>query len=107
MSSGQLALVLLAGLGAAALAIAGFALLRPNGRVPRNVVLVLIDTLRADHLGAYGYARPTSPFLDELAAKGLLLAVRALFESHGTSPAADFTLDEDAERALRALGYID
>lgn len=35
-----------------------------------SFVLVVIDTLRADHLGAYGYARPTSPFMDELAATG-------------------------------------
>ena len=28
-----------------------------------NVVVVLVDTLRADHLGAYGYERPTSPQL--------------------------------------------
>ena len=34
------------------------------------VVLVSIDTLRADHLSAYGYERKTSPFIDELAAKG-------------------------------------
>ena len=38
----------------------------------RNVVLLSIDTLRADHLEAYGYARPTSPFLAELAARGTL-----------------------------------
>jgi arylsulfatase A-like enzyme len=36
-----------------------------------NVVLVVIDTLRADHLGAYGYDRPTSPELDRLAASGV------------------------------------
>jgi len=35
-------------------------------------VLILIDTLRADHLGAYGYSRPTSPFLDALASRGIL-----------------------------------
>jgi glucan phosphoethanolaminetransferase (alkaline phosphatase superfamily) len=34
-----------------------------------NVILVVIDTLRADHLGVYGYSRPTSPRLDGLAAK--------------------------------------
>lgn len=34
-------------------------------------MLVLVDTLRADHLGAYGYRRPTSPHLDALAARGL------------------------------------
>jgi len=39
----------------------------------RNIVLIVVDTLRADHLGCYGYKRPTSPFLDELAAKSLVL----------------------------------
>ena len=34
----------------------------------RNVVVVLIDTLRADHLGSYGYQRATSPHMDALAA---------------------------------------
>src|SRR5262249_22486589 len=35
-----------------------------------NILLVTIDTLRADHLGAYGYRRPTSPTLDDLARRG-------------------------------------
>lgn len=38
-----------------------------------NVLIVLIDTLRPDHLGCYGYARATSPRLDALAADGVLL----------------------------------
>jgi hypothetical protein len=33
----------------------------------RTVLLFVVDALRADHLGCYGYARPTSPFLDTLA----------------------------------------
>lgn len=37
-----------------------------------NLVLVTVDTLRADHLGLAGYARPTSPFLDRLAAGGVV-----------------------------------
>ncbi|MSR47358.1 MAG: hypothetical protein EXS13_09885 [Planctomycetes bacterium] len=37
-----------------------------------NVLLVTIDTLRADHLGCYGYSRATSPRIDALAAKGTL-----------------------------------
>jgi arylsulfatase A-like enzyme len=37
-----------------------------------SVLLVTIDTLRPDHLGAYGYARPTSPHIDALAATGTL-----------------------------------
>ena len=35
-----------------------------------NVLFVSIDTLRADHLSCYGYDRPTSPEIDELAADG-------------------------------------
>ena len=35
-----------------------------------NVLLITIDTLRADHLGAYGYRRPTSPRMDALARRG-------------------------------------
>ena len=40
--------------------------------VPRdaNILLVTIDTTRADHLGAYGYKRPTSPNLDTVARDG-------------------------------------
>jgi arylsulfatase A-like enzyme len=43
---------------------------RPSGRP--NLLLVTVDTLRADHLHAYGYPRQTSPNLDRLAARGLL-----------------------------------
>src|SRR5690242_898253 len=32
-----------------------------------SVVLISLDTLRADHLGCYGHARPTSPNLDRFA----------------------------------------
>ena len=35
-----------------------------------NVVFITIDTLRADHLGCYGYDRDTSPFIDSLAREG-------------------------------------
>ncbi len=45
----------------------------PAAAAPRpNVVLVLVDTLRADHLGAYGYRRATSPHLDALAGRAVL-----------------------------------
>ena len=37
-----------------------------------NVVLILIDTLRADHLGVYGYERNTSPNIDILAEESIV-----------------------------------
>jgi len=37
-----------------------------------NLILISLDTLRADHLSAYGYERPTSPAIDRLAASGVL-----------------------------------
>src|SRR5947207_1556865 len=37
-----------------------------------NVVFILIDTLRADHLGFMGYKRPTSPTLDKWAAESVI-----------------------------------
>jgi arylsulfatase A-like enzyme len=53
-----LTLLLLAGCGTAEL---------PDAAAPRpNVILISIDALRADHLGLYGYGRPTSPNLDAL-----------------------------------------
>jgi arylsulfatase A-like enzyme len=46
--------------------------LRPSPRDERpNIVLFSIDTLRADHLGCYGYKRDTSPTLDRLAGEGV------------------------------------
>ena len=38
---------------------------------PLNVLLISIDTLRADHLGCYGYAAAQTPTIDALAARGL------------------------------------
>ncbi len=39
---------------------------------PPRVILVSIDTLRADHLGLYGYERDTSPFLDAFAREAVV-----------------------------------
>ena len=56
-----------------------------RGPARPNVLLVVIDTLRADHLGAWGYARPTSPHIDALAARGVLFT-RAFAPSSWTRP---------------------
>ncbi len=39
---------------------------------PINVILITVDTLRADHLGVYGYPRNTSPNVDRFARGGVL-----------------------------------
>jgi arylsulfatase A-like enzyme len=59
---------------------------RPGLDLPFDrIVLVSIDTLRADHLGAYGYPRDTSPFLDELARQGVVFE-RAYAAMSTTAP---------------------
>ena len=37
-----------------------------------NVLLVILDAVRSDHVGCYGYGRPTTPTLDALAAESVL-----------------------------------
>jgi arylsulfatase A-like enzyme len=49
-----------------------------------NVIYIFVDTLRADHLGTYGYGRETSPNLDKLAAKS------AVFENAFTPAPVTF-----------------
>ncbi|UCF36114.1 MAG: sulfatase, partial [Acidobacteriota bacterium] len=44
------------------------------GAPPRGVILIVADTLRRDHLNAYGYERPTAPTLAKLASEGVLFA---------------------------------
>jgi arylsulfatase A-like enzyme len=51
----------------------------------RNVLLILIDTLRADHLGAYGYARGTSPTFDRLARQSIVFE-RNVAQASWTKP---------------------
>src|SRR5713101_4816300 len=59
---GGMALTLSCGIGAC----------RPAGGPPRTVVLVSIDTLRADHVGAYGDGQAETPALDAIAREGLV-----------------------------------
>jgi arylsulfatase A-like enzyme len=70
-----------------ALALSASACGGDDGPAPaRNVLLISIDTLRADHLGCYGYERPTSPTLDAVASAGVLFE-RASSTSPWTLPA--------------------
>lgn len=47
-------------------------LARRRGDTPgRDILLITVDTLRADHLSSYGYPRKTTPFIDRLAESGV------------------------------------
>ena len=48
---------------------------------PQNVVLIIVDSLRADHMQVYGYTRPTTPFLSGLVASGRMKQVAAAFST--------------------------
>jgi len=49
--------------------------------MPRILYLDIIDTLRPDHMGCYGYKRDTTPNIDKIAAEGMV------FENYYTSDA--------------------
>jgi arylsulfatase A-like enzyme len=57
-----------------------------EGSHPRHVLLVSLDTLRPDHLGSYGYRRPTSPNIDALLAARGTVFERAFATSPWTLP---------------------
>jgi arylsulfatase A-like enzyme len=56
------------------------------GRERPNLVLIVLDTVRADRLSSYGYQRPTTPRIDALAARGIRFS-RASSTSGWTVPA--------------------
>lgn len=56
-----------------------------------NILLVMVDALRADHLGCYGYERDTTPFIDQLAATGMRFA-EATSSSSWTTPSVMTTM---------------
>ena len=60
---------------------------QPGNALP-NVILISVDTLRADHVSSYGYDKPTTPSIDALAARGIRFA-------HAASTAA-FTVPTHA-----------
>ncbi|HZI93954.1 MAG TPA: sulfatase, partial [Patescibacteria group bacterium] len=66
----------------------GGAAAQPSAGAGPNVILISVDTLRADHLSCYGYGKPTSPTIDRLAAEGVR------FEQ--ASSTASFTLPSHA-----------
>jgi arylsulfatase A-like enzyme len=56
-----------------------------NNPIEYNIVVVVINALRADHLPSYGYSRDTSPHIDRLAQDGIIFD-RAIAQSYWTLP---------------------
>lgn len=52
-----------------------------------NILLITVDALRADHLGTYGYGRPTSPALDALAKESVVFE-----RAYATTPHTSYSL---------------
>ncbi len=72
---------------------------------PQRIFLVTIDTLRADHLGLYGYPRATSPFIDSLGKEGLVFETAFASISHtAPSHASLFTALHPAQHGLLVNG---
>jgi hypothetical protein len=69
------------------LALWGNPVLETEARVPERptLILVSIDCLRADHVGVYGYEKPTTPSIDELAKEAVVFR-RAASASSWTIP---------------------
>lgn len=59
---------------------------RAEERAKPNIFVLLADTLRADHLGVYGYGQDTSPAIDAFARKSLIFS-HAYSTSNFTAPA--------------------
>jgi arylsulfatase A-like enzyme len=63
----------------------GTSRLPPAAPESPNILVIVVDALRADHVSSYGYARPTSPNIDRLAQQGLLFE-NAFSTSSWTEP---------------------
>ena len=55
---------------------------------PANIIVVLVDTLRADHMSLYGYERPTTPFIDRFASEAMVFE-RARSQAACTFPSVN------------------
>src|SRR4029079_7405149 len=73
-------------LGTALAAAGGWKYARASAPLSGPIIIISIDTLRADHLAAYGYRKLKTPAIDELAANGVVFE-RASAHAPQTLPA--------------------
>src|SRR5262245_46756737 len=79
-------IIFLAALGTALAAVGGWRYARASAPLSGPIVVISIDTLRADHLPAYGYTKVKTPAIDALAADGVVFE-RAYSHAPQTLPA--------------------
>src|SRR3954464_10618146 len=79
-------ILLFAAVGTGLAAVGGWRYARASAPVSGPIIVVSIDTLRADHLPAYGYAKVKTPVIDALAADGVVFE-RAYSHAPQTLPA--------------------
>jgi arylsulfatase A-like enzyme/Tfp pilus assembly protein PilF len=79
-------ILILAALGTGLAAVGGWRYARASAPVSGPIIFISIDTLRADHLPAYGYTKVKTPAIDALAADGVVFA-RAYSHAPQTLPA--------------------
>ncbi len=68
------------------------------------MILITIDTLRADHLSAYGYQRPTSPHLDAFIARGT--AVRWAFSTASSTAPSHASIMVGSYPSFNTVGRL-
>jgi arylsulfatase len=61
---------------------------QPAPSPPRNAIIILVGTLRADHMSTYGYPRLTSPFIDDFA-EGSVVFQHARSQASCTFPSVN------------------
>ncbi len=71
-----------------------------------NVLLIVPDALRADHLGCYGYGRPTSPHIDKFAAEALFFE-KAMSNSPWTKPSMGSVFTSMYPYEHKAFSWMD
>src|SRR5258706_8596765 len=79
-------ILILAALGTVVAAVGGWRYARASAPVSGPIIIISIDTLRADHLPAYGYKNVRTPAIDALAADGVVFE-RAYSHAPQTLPA--------------------
>ena len=98
---------LLLGLGLSAFSsLAGATAEPPSAKTRPNILLITIDTLRADHLSSYGYHLKTSPTIDKLAEDGVRFEnAYSPIPLTGPSHTSLFTSRFPQEHGARINGY--